>query len=558
MRAAIESTTASWETSLTDRNPLLAGNAGTLAPLLRRRDAPGDREKAIAVGVDALRGSGWQVLLQNDPENAVEVARGASRAAERFVGWCVEDGAVDDLVRLLDARRGLVLRSACTSRTASRVLRDHGHEDLAREWEAVLAQREVDGEVGEVRRKVLAVLDDVDGGLTSPATVAEIQDSLLRHGSDALVYLVPRSHYHEGMAVVVPATGAARVSALPLLDVGEGSVLHRYAAAYNAWNAAPTSDGPEHEQWSAALAEACAWAWLAAGEELSGIGEGDPRVVLVPIGLLGLMPWHAAVRAVDGCDRYLVQDVELSTAPSARMFCDLVGRPDVVGGAAVLVGNPARNLIAGATEAAAIRDAHYPDAVLLGSTSTRARKVLFPAGAGTPAQVLDLLDRPVSLLHLACHAEADMRRPLDSAVELAGDRGSLSARTLLEARPTRSADLDVVVLAACATTATGADYDEALSLSTTFLAIGARTVVGSLWRVPAGRSTVHVMALFHHYLRAERLSPATALRRAQLWMLDPDRRFPESVPEHVRTLRQGDGVDAATVGSWAAFVLLGR
>jgi CHAT domain-containing protein len=261
------------------------------------------------------------------------------------------------------------------------------------------------------------------------------------------------------------------------------------------------------------------------------------------------------VRTDKGVPRYLVQDMSISYVPSARLFCDVLARDEVTQGRPVLVGNPARDLPAGAAEATAVRDVFHPDGLFLGGHSRAPRPWKpSPDGSGTPAQVLEALRKPLPLLHLACHAVADMRQPLQSHVRLA--TAHLSAVELLELSPVDVVPLGIVNLAGCTTNVSGVDYDEALSLATTFLAIGARTVIGSLWRVPAGRGTAHLMFMFYHYLRTER--PADALRRAQLWMLDEGRELPDTMPESLRALPSSAAFDPADVASWAGFTQLGR
>jgi CHAT domain-containing protein len=280
------------------------------------------------------------------------------------------------------------------------------------------------------------------------------------------------------------------------------------------------------------------------------------RVVLLPVGELGLVPWHAVFRSVDGVDRFLVQDRTVSFAPSARLFCDVMARLAVASGAAVLVGNPARDLPAGIAEATAVRDAFYPKGIVLGSLTASPRPHR-PAegGAGTPEQVLDALRTPIPLLHLACHAVADMRDPLKSSVMLSGT--ALSARELLDVDRTNALPVDVVTLAGCTTNAVGTDYDEALSLSTTLLAIGARTVIGSLWRVPAGQTTTQLMFVYYHYVQSG-YSRADALRGAQCWMLDPGRQYPDTMPAYIRDMPPAAGLDHVDIECWAGFTQQGR
>ncbi|NKE58149.1 CHAT domain-containing protein [Lentzea sp. PSKA42] len=396
---------------------------------------------------------------------------------------------------------------------------------------------------------MVRVLDEEPLALITSPSLAEIRKALRQHGSDALVYLLPGNARYDGTVVVVPADAEPYAIPMRRLEVGEDSLVARYQKAYEAWHEAESRTGPEFLRWREELREICAWAWEAAGTELKAIAE---KIVLVPVGALGMIPWHAAGQ--DGS--HLVQDVTISYTPSARMFCDVVARDEVTAGTAVIVGNPARDLLAGATEALGIRASFYPGGLFLGSHTAMPRRWQ-PAqdGAGTADDVVRLLAEPLPLLHLAGHAVADMREPLRSQVNLAS--GPLSARTLLDISPIDVLPLGLVNLACCTTNVSGVDYDEALSLATTFLAIGARTVVGALWWVLSGRATAHLMYMFYHRLN-EGLPAAEALRQTQLWMLDLGRVLPDTMPEELRRMVPADGFSEEQIECWAGFTPLVR
>jgi CHAT domain-containing protein len=111
------------------------------------------------------------------------------------------------------------------------------------------------------------------------------------------------------------------------------------------------------------------------------------------------------------------------------------------------------------------------------------------------------------------------------------------------------------VLAACHTGQAISGYDEAYSLGTAFLAAGARSVLSTQWSVPDSDTSV-LMYMFHHFLMAQRRPAWAALRDAQLWMLDPDRRVPDRMPGELRD--QLGTADPATVASWAGFLHWGQ
>jgi CHAT domain-containing protein len=75
---------------------------------------------------------------------------------------------------------------------------------------------------------------------------------------------------------------------------------------------------------------------------------------------------------------------------------------------------------------------------------------------------------------------------------------------------------DLVVLSACET-ALGREIrgEGLIGLTQGFMTAGARTVVASLWQVP-DRATAELMRQFYGYMLNDGLTPAAALRKAQL------------------------------------------
>jgi CHAT domain-containing protein len=113
----------------------------------------------------------------------------------------------------------------------------------------------------------------------------------------------------------------------------------------------------------------------------------------------------------------------------------------------------------------------------------------------------------------------------------------------------------LVCLAACESDRASQHYDEALTLATAFLAAGAATVVGTRWEVPEGLTAL-LMFMFHHFMAEAGESPRDALRRAQLWMLDPRRAAPAGMPAHLAA--DADRANLAELTAWAAVTHQGR
>jgi CHAT domain-containing protein len=113
----------------------------------------------------------------------------------------------------------------------------------------------------------------------------------------------------------------------------------------------------------------------------------------------------------------------------------------------------------------------------------------------------------------------------------------------------------LVSLAACTSDVAAAEYDEALTPATAFLAAGAVTVVGARWLIRDSHTTL-LMFMFHYFMAHHACSPRDALRRAQRWMLDPRRIAPPEMPPELASRAGASGL--AKVIAWAGFVHQGR
>ena len=499
-----------------------------------------DRDRGRHYGLLALRGQSWRALVQSTTDNAVAAAREAADLALEVAGWCITDRAATDAAVALDAGRGLILHAASVTPGLGQVPADAT---------AVAADPR--------SRRLLAIVEEAESRgarILDPPLVTDVRRALRRLGAHALVYLVPRTEHTPPVAVFVPERGKPAIVDLPVVGpapdrfveaLASTDIRHRDLAV-----AAPPAPGLRE-----ALPALTDWAWEVAMSRVldhcrvSGFAR-PYRLVLVPMGQLGIIPWHAA-RSPAG--RFALQDAVISYAASARLLCDVAGRtrisPDRGG---LIVGDPTGDLVHAGAEAMAIRDRFYPDGHYLGPPGS-------PSPA-TPEAVLSWLASTVAdpggVLHLACHGVVEVGAANSSRLILA-DGGVLSAERLVESADWApgACQLGLVCLAACSTGVAARGYDEAFSLATAFQVAGARSVVSSLWRVP-DEATSLLMYLLHHYLVEERVGPAEALRLAQLWMLDPERREPAGMPSALRSRLAR--LDSDDVSAWAGFVHHGQ
>ncbi|MEO3756060.1 CHAT domain-containing protein [Streptomyces sp. B6B3] len=543
------------------------------------RDA--DVTAALAASREALAELAADVLLQLGAEHGLATARSGAAHALGAAGWAAHHGRAAESVEALELSRALVLRAAAASRDVPGLLAERGHPELAEEWRGAVPGdplrpgaaeaflRRADGQSGPMlpsalRRRALEALD-VREMLAVPGS-RELTAGLAAGGVDALVYLLPGAN--EGATghalLLCPGQDAPRILPLPRLTL-TSPVLRRYLDA-----AARRHEA--EEEWQAALGELCAWAWPAAmGPVLEASTQGPgsvPRIVLVPCGPLGVVAWHAA-RVGDGRGwRYACQEALISYAPSGGELLRAVARRRLpVDGGQVLVSDPSLTLVWSEIEAETLRAAYYPDALRYGEFPFASDADDPPDAAGTVADLLAVLPggengaeqgggdsgggRSPAVIHVACHAVAGPR-PTLSALQLAGDEAPLTVARILDGAAGLPPDAagPLVVLSACETDLSTRDHDEALTLVTALVARGAVDVVGSRWAVRDGATAV-MMAVFHHFVAVDSRAPADALREAQLWMLNPERRPPPAL--HGPLLVEADRRDLQEVHNWAAF-----
>jgi hypothetical protein len=228
-------------------------------------------------------------------------------------------------------------------------------------------------------------------------------------------------------------------------------------------------------------------------------GGGAPeRVVWVPDGVLHGLPLHALRRG----GRYLVETHEVVFTFGGALFVHQGRRPSrrrLFPRALVLAEAP-EVLPAAAREGEGVAGTFWSSRLLHGAGASRAALRKHLPGA--------------SVVHLACHANFDVRHPLSASI-------SLPSRETWRALEWLDEPLDglpLVTLSACRSAEVGALIGrEVFGLVTGLLGSGVRSVAAGLWPV-ADREALPFMWTFYR----ERLTAdaPTALARTQRWALE--------------------------------------
>jgi hypothetical protein len=323
-----------------------------------------------------------------------------------------------------------------------------------------------------------------------------------------LVYMLATEY--GGLALIVRAGGKPEAVELPeLTEEALRDRLNAYFRAYVPWRAHP-QDQSARQAWFAALDEACRWLWdVAMGRVVEALA-GASSAVLIPTGLLGFLPLHAAWRedpAAPTGRRYALDDLLITYAPSAHALA---------AARQVASSTPANRLFAVDNPDGSLRFSADEVAAALKHFSPGNRRLL-GGEAATRQAVLEEIPR-YSVLHFATHGWANLEESLQSGLLMA-KREPLTLGDIMDLR-LKGARL--AVLSACETGLPGAKLpEEAVSLPSGLIQAGVAGVVGSLWVVD-DESTANLMARFYDLWLKEELEPPEALRQAQIWLRDSD------------------------------------
>jgi CHAT domain-containing protein len=453
-------------------------------------------------------------------EFGIEALGRAQRVPQRHAFALARNGRLEDAVVAIEDGRALLLEDAAGRRADLSRLEAAGHGELAARYARAAGRIESGARLpagqdaasasyrADVVRTAAAALRQVIAEIRKLPELADFLrrptiDDLARAATDApLVYLV--SAPQGGLALVVYGDGAVTAADLPELTEPElAARAERFFEAYaERATAAPA--------WLRRLDETARWLWDAVVEPARAALGAAERAVLIPSGALQLLPLQAAW-TTDATRptgrRYAIDDLTLGYGPSARalLAVDTIVMGRALTGALVVEDPPHRDgprLPHAATEARGVLE-QLPSAVhLRGSDATR-------------QAVLDALGE-FPIFHFAGHAAADVERPLESALLLAGDE----VLTMEELMNRRLVGVRLAVLSACETAVSAREVpEEALGIPTALIQAGAAAAVGAQWTVP-DVSTAALMARFFDLWISGGHDPATALRRAQQWLRD--------------------------------------
>jgi len=314
-----------------------------------------------------------------------------------------------------------------------------------------------------------------------------------------LVYLLATDA--GGLALLVDRDGSLRTIWLPALTLKS---LFDY---YTPWTQAFASENESLSDRTDALDSSCSWLWASAMRSVCEGAATAGEIVLIPFGLLGLLPLHAArePQTESAGHRYALDYVRIIYAPSARARGASLQLSKRTEGITVLaIENPRPSsqpkLPYAEVEVQAILPFFASREGLRHKEA--AREIVLPKLAS------------FSVIHFACHGFASSEDPLSSGLLLANDE-ILSLRDLLNAKLSH---VRIAILSACNTAVLHTRIpEEVISLPTGLLQAGAEAVIGSLWPV-SDISTMLLMARFYAAWQRDGMSPPESLRYAQRWL----------------------------------------
>ncbi|ALG68702.1 CHAT domain-containing protein [Beggiatoa leptomitoformis] len=291
--------------------------------------------------------------------------------------------------------------------------------------------------------------------------------------------------------------GQIQATALP--ELKEATLLEKINGYFNAYD-------ERGETWFKAIETMTEWLCQAVMQPILQNTPPNSQTTLIPIGLLNLLPLHAAAYVTtDSKRRYVLDDYTISYAPNALSLQTARKRAQI----------PAQKLLA-------INEPRPVKANALPSCTVEIQAIqqyfaqadIFAHEKATQEAVKNVLNNGYSVLHFSCHGGAKPEDPLKTGLLMAHNE-MLTVQDFLNAQ----LNARLVSLSACETGMIGVkQVEEVVSLPTSLLQAGVAGVVASLWSV-ADLSTMLLMAQFYHrWFNEYPDNPAKALRLAQIWV----------------------------------------
>lgn len=399
-----------------------------------------------------------------------------------------------------------VVRTASLERTLGSQI---GNVDLDLHSRIAESQSELSRVIEDIRR-----LPGHEEFLRAP----DLEDIFAAAEEQTLIYLAATER--GGFALIVDRGGrkprpvslrGLTVSGLSLRDTDLEHLVEQYSAALR-----EASDGETAavHHWMTIMDVVSGFLWdEVMSYVLYNVDTGFP-VMLIPCGLLGFLPIHAAWqndRDSPSTRRYMLDDFDIRYAPSAFALTHAQSR--------------ARTKAAD-TALAVVDPQPSPWSALHYARQEFAIPALWFSYsnevAGLDAQcenVLSLIEQS-EVLHFACHGRVDFTTPLQSGLVMS--RGEVL--TLERLLTTRMQRVRLAVLSACDSGLYGTELqDEVVSLPMGLLQAGACGVIASLWGVD-DFTTAILMVRFYAFWRLDSREPPNALAEAQRWVRDSTNR----------------------------------
>lgn len=506
-----------------DAHPEKAGYHGVLANALRLRGNAGDDDAATRHYRRCCA-----LAASTDPRSVLAVAHQWGRWAAQRAAW---SEMAEAYTFGADTLRALVGRQVSRRDKLGWLLGTRTITANLAYARTMLGDTEAAVVAAERGRALL--LAEKLGRLTerSPTTEPTFADVAAAARPTAICYLLAAAP--GGLGLIVSTEGDANAVMLPELDSGE---LRRRTLQFAAGLRELHRGGPM-SAWDAVIDDLGRWLWTAAaGPLIDALPPGTEHIVIIPGGLLGVLPIHAACVADPATRtgrRYLIDEVCVSYSPAAAATAAAQAASATPADSILVVEEPEPT-----TEPAIAKardEAEHVTRVMVGSLPLRSadEAVLHLRGrAATRDAVLQAV-HDHAVLHLCCHGRADPIEPLRGALVMARDQHL----TVADLARRRSTPARLAVLSACDSAVQGAEIpDEAIGFPSSLIQAGFAGVVGTQWVVP-DRVAWRITTAFYTLWRQEGLSPAEALRRAQQ--------------------QERDRSSGPRAGSWAAMTFTG-
>jgi CHAT domain-containing protein/tetratricopeptide (TPR) repeat protein len=401
----------------------------------------------------------------------------------------------------------------------------NAYHDIAQCW--LWAQQYKSEALQEIRNQLDEVIKKIRQleGYTNFLMPISWESIKLAAENTPLLYLLATEH--GGLALLVQCGEVKSIWLPNFTEAILHELLETHLTPYQDWKEA-TQNNNYFNNWCKALEFVTYRLWEYIFAPLHK--DLPKKIILIPSGLLNLLPLHLAWTQKGDKKHYILDDFVINYAPNALSLETAKKRPSLKPDKLLIIDDPFNKL----------KRLDYANIEATTIAKHFNQNKVFSQHEAVLENVKNELEKDYNVLHFSCHGLSNLRNPLETGlcmVDYSNDDKDCSHKLTVQDFLNAKLNARLVTLSACETGMIGIKLpEEVVNLPASLLQAGVAGVVASLWAVN-DFSTALLMIKFYENFAQQSDNIALSLQQAQHWLRDSTNKdFLKYIEDHQLSL----------------------